>query len=258
VISGVQDHFTEKCTTIIAQTKKGIVLCHNEDYLSYPANPLYIVRAQQKNKPSFLSAGYIGSLAGSSAGINSAGLAMSGNSVSVNDFRFGILKNFICRAILDETDVSQATENIQKTRRAIGGNYIIIDSSGEGGFVETSTKESAQLISILPCFHTNHFISQKMKDKESSVSQSSLQRYSRLKKIFGRIGKRNVTINELKEILSDHSDWPIGICRHDYESDKRRKNCSTTLASIMMNPAQQTIYAASGNPCRAKYKAYEL
>jgi len=248
----------EKCSSIVAKSKNGLILAHNEDFYGYPTNALYILKAKQKNRPAFLSVGYTGSLAGSSCGINAAGIAMAGNSMCVPDSRFGVIKNFVCRKILDEKNARWAVKHIEKAYRAIGGNYSVI-SERDSSFVETFAREEAVLrIDNLPAWHTNHCISAKLKGKESSVSESSRQRYARIKKIFKHMGNRELEMEEIKEILRDHSDWPIGICRHDSESVKHNNSLYTTLASVIMNPENGVILVANGSPCRTEYEEYSL
>lgn len=253
-----QNPLLEKCTSIVAKVDSQIILAHNEDYGAYPCNALYILKAKQKGKPEFLSVGYTGTLAGSSAGLNSAGIAMSGNSICAPDSRFGVLKNFICRKVLDETSVDSAVRHIEKTRRAGGGNYNLVTAQ-KSVFVETFAKECSIIELEIPFgVHTNHCIADELSGREDYISQSSKKRFKRLNKIFKNIKGCELSPNELKELLSNHDDWPISICRHDYESDAKKRNPSSTLGSIILNPAKQTLEFASGNPCRTEYKTYRL
>lgn len=248
----------EKCSTLIARVEDSVVLAHNEDYLMYPAQPLYILRAKQKGKPSFLSVGYVGTLAGSSAGINSKGIAMAGNSIFAKDCRIGVIKNFVCRSILDQEQMSSATKTITDIERAVGCNYTLV-TSRQQRFVETTAQQTKILLmKTLPAYHTNHCLSKELRAFTNKTSCSSRQRYNRLKKILRRVGKQELTFEELKQILSNHADYPSSICRHEYEADKRNEGCSTTLASIIINTSARTMHVAQGNPCIAKYREYSL
>lgn len=248
----------EKCTTIVSYVDDSIALAHNEDYSIYPINSLYIVKVKQKRKPSFLSIGYVGSLPGSSVGINDKGIAMAGNSINVRDCRKGILKNFICRAILDERYPLGIPEKICSIQRAIGGNYSIVSSKGSY-FVETTALECAiKKIDQLPAFHTNHFTSPDLENKEAEVSQSSRLRYERLKKLLDSGHGDNLSLEDIKSVLANHDDLPLSVCRHDYEGSQRQGSPSTTLASIIMKPTERVMHIAEGNPCMSKYEEYSL
>lgn len=248
----------EKCTSLVAKINGRTVLGHNEDYSIYPCNALYILKAKPSSKPSFLSVGYMGSLAGSCAGFNDAGIGMAGNSIHSSDVRFGVLKNFICRRILDETSAENAVKHIVESRRAIGGNYSII-SEDCSFFVETFARKSAVVaLDSFPAGHTNHCVSRKLKGFESFVSKSSVLRYKRLQSVFENVEGCGFSMDTLKELLMDHSDYPVSICRHDYESLQKIKGGSSTLASIIINPKKRIMEFASGNPCRSNYEVYRL
>ena len=248
----------EKCSTLIARVEGDVVLTHNEDYIMYPSQPLYVINARQKRKPSFLSIGYVGSLAGSSAGINSKGIAMAGNSITARDCKIGVIKNFVCRAILDQENIKLATKTISETERAVGGNYTLV-SQRQQRFIETTANTKKILpIKTLPAYHTNHCLSKELRTLTNKPSCSSRQRYNRLKRILRRAGTQELTIEELKQILSNHADYPSSICRHEYEADERGEGMFTTLASIIINTNTKTLHVAQGNPCIAKYKEYSL
>ena len=66
-----------------------------------------------------------------------------------------------------------------------------------------------------------------------------------LKKNLGRI-----TVDKLKEFLSDHVNYPGSICRHG-------KGGKTTF-SVIINLTTQTMLLARGNPCEVKYKEYNF
>jgi hypothetical protein len=66
-----------------------------------------------------------------------------------------------------------------------------------------------------------------------------------LKKNLGRI-----TVDKLKEFLSDHVNYPGSICRHG-------KGVKTTF-SVIINLTTQTMLLARGNPCEVKFKEYNF
>ena len=78
---------------------------------------------------------------------------------------------------------------------------------------------------------------------------SSIVRYNRgtrlLKKNLGRI-----TVDKMKEFLSDHVNHPGSICRHG-------KGVKTTF-SVIINLTTQTMLLARGNPCEVKYREYNF
>jgi len=78
---------------------------------------------------------------------------------------------------------------------------------------------------------------------------SSIVRYNR----GNRLLKKNlggITVDKLKEFLSDHVNYPGSICRHI-------THLKTTF-SVIINLTTQTMHLARGNPCEVKYREYNF
>jgi len=74
------------CTSIAIKTRNGVLLGHNEDWFSaYKNNGLFGVKGQI-NKQKFISLGYVGSLAGTSLGMNKS-FCYAANSIDCRRFR---------------------------------------------------------------------------------------------------------------------------------------------------------------------------
>lgn len=249
-------HLGENGSSVVAQVNAGIVLAHNEDYTMIPNNSLYVVQVKQKKKQSFLSVGHVGCLPGSIAGLSRAGIAIAGNSVNANYCRYGVAKNCVQRAILDEDNVWSAAHRVRSANRAIGRNFIII-SPHEGIFVETTAKREVIIPIIgLPAVSTNHYTCEELRGNERCVSESSRLRYALLEQLVSREELTNM--KTIKKILKDHEQFPRSICRHEYESKRSIKMPYTTLASIILNPERGVLYVTQGNPCKRKYQRFCL
>lgn len=235
----------EKCSTFITKIGNDVFLCHNEDYAATFLGMLYVVKAKQKNKPSFMSIGYVGTLPGSSIGMNDAGIAVSGNWLGAKDCRIGILNNFVYRSILDCKSVEEAIHLIRKTKRAIGGNYEIASEKKCVNIETTATKDDVFIINKFPHFHTNHYLSEKLKKLQRFASESSFKRYERLQELKNKLK----SFNDIKKILSDHK-YKLPICRHEGLKDSTE---SITLGSTIVNISKGKFYVAKGNPCKNEY-----
>lgn len=236
----------EKCSTFISKFENKIFLCHNEDYTETFAGMLYIIKAKQKNKPSFVSLSYIGTLPGSSIGLNSSGIAASGNMLHAKDCRIGILKNFIYRALLDAKNTDDAMNAVVSLKRSTGGNYAIA-SREKCVNIETSAKDYAVTeIKEFPYFHTNHYLVEKMKKLQRHSSESSLKRYEHLQENGAKIKM----FEDAKQLLLDHK---APICRHEED-----KTGSITLGSAIADVLQKKLSISAGNPCKNKYKIFSL
>lgn len=62
-----------------------------------------------------------------------------------------------------------------------------------------------------------------------------------------------ITVNRLKQILSDHTNYPLSICRHVSSKDPL---CTT--AAVVADLTDQEIHIAMGNPCVARFRKYSF
>ena len=106
--------------------------------------------------------------------------------------------------------------------------------------------------------HSNHYVSKNLKNLNLYVQDilgvpaefDSIPRLKRLNELLERI-KGEITVDALREILSDHYNYPRSICRHtdrDY----------VTIASIIAEPERRRMHICPGNPCRGRYYTYEM
>jgi len=237
-----------KCTSIAIKNEKEILLGHNEDWLKeYRTNGLYILKCKI-NDVSFLSLNYIGTLPGSSCGLNSFGFCFTGNSIGSGKFRYGIPKNFQMRAILTSESVKDAVRE-DLLESSISSNTIYASKNLKILDVEDFFNHDNFFSDKDFFVHTNHPIIKKEQNKENTETESIL-RYERAKNFLEKEKKRN--FEGLKKILREHE---TGICGHD---DKKHLNFGVTIASVIMNPKEKWMDVAWTNPCRHKYERYKL
>ena len=246
--------YTRGCSDLIASndvTADGSVLAaHNNDTAPSTQDSVVIVHYQVEGEPEIVTVGYGG--LGISVGYNSAGISLTGNQVDSNDMRVGVPRLLLVRKILAAKTLGEAIDAAILKERASNYNQLITDASGEIYSIEGSATDYAPLYSTDGYLvHTNHYIAPWMRKFESDINgiTSSIVRYNRgtrlLKKNLGRI-----TVDKLKEFLSDHVNYPGSICRHG-------KGVKTTF-SVIINLTTQTMLLARGNPCEVKYKEYNF
>lgn len=236
-----------KCTSIAIKNKEGVLIGHNEDWLtSYENNGLYILNCKLNSHHS-LSLNYIGTLAGSSSGLNDKGLCFTANSLNPKRFRYGIPIKFQFRAILESDSPHEAIqEDISDS--SICGNTMygwkdsrIFDVEDYFGHHELY-QDNKFLI------HTNHPLLAKNRNNQNTEAES-MRRYERVKKILD--SEKNFNIEILKKILSDHK---AKICAHP----SKNSYWGPTIASIIMNPEEKWIEVCWSNPCKNRYFRYNL
>lgn len=246
--------FTKGCSDLIASndvTADGSVLAaHNNDTSPSTQELVTIIHYQVDGEPEIVAVGYGG--LGISVGYNSAGISLTGNQVDSTDMRVGVPRLLLVRKILAARTIGQAIDAAILKERASNYNQMITDRNGEIYSIEGSATDYAPLYSTEGYLvHTNHYLAPWMRKFEYDPHgiTSSIVRYNRgfrlLKNNRGRI-----TVDLLKQFLSDHVNHPGSICRHG--------NYVKTTFSVIINLTTGTMLLARGNPCEVKYNEYRL
>jgi len=246
--------FTKGCSDLIASndvTADGSVLAaHNNDTSPSSQDSVVIVHYQVDGEPEIVTVGYGG--LGISVGYNSAGISLTGNQVDSNDMRVGVPRLLLVRKILAARTLGEAIDAAILKERASNYNQLITDASGEIYSIEGSATDYAPLYSTDGYLvHTNHYVAPWMRQFEFDTNgiTSSIVRYNRGTRLLKR-GLGGITVDKMKEFLSDHVNHPGSICRHG-------KGVKTTF-SVIINLTTQTMLLARGNPCEVQYREYNF
>lgn len=240
-----------RCTTVgVHLDNDDIVIGHNEDWVKEVRHDGMAIVKAEIGTSKFISLFYIGSLPGTSCGLNSHGIGFSGNSIDGKKFRFGIPKNVHMRALLDAKNLQEA-KYIDLFKSSINGNVML--ASKEEGLLD-----SEDLLRIHRLFksrkflvHTNHPIEAKYQNK-NNTGEESIDSYDYL---MDRLTTSNILNEDLvKSCLKVHS--PVDICGHS--SRKCGYAEGVTVASAYINATQGFIDIAHATPCNHPYKRFYL
>jgi len=239
----------QRCTSLAVRTDEGIVLGHNEDWdRSYRRDGMYLVKAKI-GKEKFLALSYVGCLPGGSAGLNSFGLAYTGNSLFAGRPRIGVPRSVQMRLFLSADSLSEV-KRFDLKHSTIGGNTLVvwrnkaILDEEELGEKYRIFREKNYLV------HTNHPLLVKDKTR-ANYSLESRQRYDRAMEILSSAG--NLGIDSVKKVLTNHQS---GICSHWQKGGQGYQG--VTIASVIINPLKGNLELAWSNPCRNKYHNFFL
>lgn len=234
----------------------GLLLAHNEDWRSADRDTAYLLRSEPDDAPPFFGLCYGPLLA--NVGFNAAGIAVAVNSVYATDGRAGIPRIIFSRAVLQARTLGQAIRGCVPKLRAGGYSYLLADHHGELCNVEASaTAHAVTMADGGWVVHTNHYLSPKMQALEQpGVYAGSHVRLGRARRLLrARLGA--VTVGDLQAILRDHVNHPNSICGHpDVNLPPHEQDM--TIASLVMDLSQRTLWAAPGPPCESDYVAYQL
>ncbi|MFN8385317.1 MAG: C45 family peptidase [Anaerolineales bacterium] len=252
-------HLT-RCTSFAVneqRTADGHVLAaHNEDWVPEDENDVYVISAKPKEEPPFLAMTYGGLLP--NVGFNAFGIAQLIDSVYPNDSRTGIPRLVLARAVLSSRRISGAIGRMLLPRRAAGYNHLLVHESGEMYSVEVSSKRFDILHGTDGYMvHTNHYLSQMMKEIEKDPEEliSSRVRYFRANRLLRENSTH--TIKSLQAIQKDHVNLPNSICNHNIVGIDPMDR-ESTITALVIDLTAREMHIAWGNPCQNAYHTYHL
>lgn len=242
------------CTDMAARgraTKDGSTLiAHTNDLLPRAEEHLVLLKVRAGDEPEFLGVSSGGIAI--SAGINAAGISLTGNQLDNNDIRPGVPRLLVVRAILASRQLSEAMDQCLLPQRASSYNNVLADSNGEVYSMEGSATDCEPIYiekDILA--HTNHYLSPAMRKFEADRNNiaNSVMRHNRalrlLQEDFGQL-----TSELFRKLLADHAGYPTSICKHGIET--------VTVFSIIIQLEKLRAWIGRGRACETEYVEYQL
>src|SRR5215203_2697152 len=252
-------HLT-RCTSFAVNEQRTadghILLAHNEDWVPEDENDVYVISAKPNDEPPYLAMTYGGLLP--NVGLNAYGIAQAIDTVYPNDSRIGIPRLVVARAVLASRRLSGALGRTLVSHRAAGYNHLIVHESGEMYSVEVSARRF-DIIHGTDGYivHTNHYLSQPMKEIESDPEEliSSRVRYFRANRLLRENSTH--TIKTLQSIQKDHVNLPNSICNHNIQGIDPLDR-ESTITAMVIDLTSREMHIAWGNPCQNAYHTYYL
>jgi isopenicillin-N N-acyltransferase-like protein len=246
-----------ECTALAvlpeATASGDMLLGQNWDWKPPLKETTVLLEIEQQGKPNVVTlteAGIVGKI-----GLNSAGLGACLNILKSPLGQVGVPVHVLMRGILNCERFGDAISKIASMDRGSTNNCLIAHCEGAAMDFEMAPQaldffypEKGVLV------HTNHFTSERLKPLDANLTQfpDSLLRYGRAKqKMMGRAGK--ISIEDFKDVLRDHFNYPDSICRHPDKRDPELEHVQT-VASIIMNLTTKEVYITHGPPCESEYQ----
>ena len=233
------------------------VIGQNWDWLLHCYDTVVVLEAEQEDGPDFVTVVEAGLLA--KTGMNSSGIGLVTNALVTDQDRGepGLPYHVLLRTILDAEVLSDALAALQVGPRSSSANYLVAHRDGMAVDVEAAPGDFSRLYLSYPdegvVLHTNHFLAGSLPVRDVSLwaMADSPFRLERLRTIIGSAA--GVSMDDLAALLSDHANYPSGICCHP---DPRlgRLDQSATVASVLMDLDERTMWVADGRPCTAEYR----
>lgn len=237
-----------------------VLIGQNWDWQPHAFETVVVLEARQDDGPHYVTVVEAGLLA--KTGMNARGLGLVTNALATDSDRGapGVPYHVLLRAILDCSTVSEALGVLLRNVRSSSANYLIGHRSGGVIDAEAAPGDFSHLYVLTPddglLVHTNHFLSPRFDGRDVSLwsSPSSPVRYARA---LGGLRQIKHTREDIELLLADHADYPTAVCVHP---DLRLSPVEqgATVASVIMNLEEQTMWLADGPPCANEYRRLEL
>jgi isopenicillin-N N-acyltransferase-like protein len=254
------------CTSFAATeeaTANGeLITGQNLDHIEPWKEYMILLKMKPADGPSILAVTAAGCL--SLVGINSAGISININLLRNNNSlepaggvpTHVILRKLFMSAILGETISTIATAEGRSPK-----NYLVSNSQEGILDIETTTDDmEIQFPERGMLTHANYFKTDRFKSTDIAPLLVP-DAYIRSHKLFHLMERHygNISVDIMKQLLQDHSNYPNSICRHpDQKATLPIAQMMKTLVSIINCPKEQKAYIAIGNPCESEYLEYRL
>ncbi len=195
----------------------------------------------------------------SCAGINSAGIAISWNTVPRLDLKSGVPTYVIVNEVLKQKTIGKALSAVVSADRAGCFNFVIADES-EIYNVEATPDDFEITYSSTYLGHANHYTGDKFSSRQdlgeffTSGSASSIIRHNRIGRLL-RENSGSIDLETARSFFTDHVNHPDSICRHP-DPDLEVK--TITRSAWAMVPALREFWITAGPPCEYDYIKYSL
>ncbi len=259
----LKDSSTGGCTSfglLPEVTENGhLIIGQNWDWRAEALRTSVVLQIEQRDKPGIVmhaEAGTIGH-----RGINSAGMGVCINYIrsEMDGFKPGLPFLVKLRAILDSERMSNALKMILTYVGPNSMNMVIAQQNGEIVDAENMPND---VLFVYPkdgiLTHANHFESQMLpvRDTGKSTLADTIFRSARLRRLLSaRAG--HLSVETIREALTDHFSYPDSICRHPDERFGKMDQWMT-LSSIILDLTEMTLRYTDGPPCTGPYHVARL
>ncbi|MEA4919487.1 MAG: C45 family peptidase [Clostridiaceae bacterium] len=190
-------------------------------------------------------------------GFNSFGVAICNNALqSIHDYGgTGIPVTFLRRKVLACSSFEEAVELVRDVPRCVSNNIMIVGAEGKvcnmevfPGHIDVVEPEDGIVT------HANHFV---VTPEVDAFPNRAKNRDTRL---YYLLNKRNgsIDVEYIKECMKDHEYYPLSICGHVNPNGDAYSRDRMTVASMIIDFAENTAHICYGNPCEGEYIAYKL
>ncbi len=188
-------------------------------------------------------------------GMNSVGLGVCLNILSLGKKLHGLPVHIVLRALLDCRSLNEAMSLLEKHGDGKASNIIVSDANGNGFDIEFC---GDRFFLLEPendfLLHTNHYLGEVINPPNSPEFLSSYTRFHRA--AFVLKGDNEKSVSSMCELLSDESNEKLPIYRgygaYDFVHELG------TVCSVVMSLAEQKMFIRKGKAADARFFEYGI
>ena len=222
----------------------------------------YVLRVQPDDRPHAIMWSFGGMIG--YHGVNEHGVAHFANALGGGPaWKFAPSHYPLKRLILEQSSMDEVLAKMRDFPVCSNGNYMLCDGgknildvelTSDGPFVIDDSGEGFLV-------HSNHYLcaEHSCQDNFDKSLPDSFPRLARMRALIQeKYGA--ITVEEVKQFLSDHDGLPVSICRHPHEGygDEILPASGHTAAAMIAEPASGKFHIACGNPCENSFLPFEL
>lgn len=245
------------CTTVQLPLATGPRITHNEDGDPGFAGYCGIAQVTPDQGTHFASFVYPASIPGHTFAVNEHGLAITVNNLRSRQVAAGTPRMVLTRALLNQTELPQATELLRNTPRA-GGFHLSVAQRGSHDLLSIEFNAMGVSVQTIqePSLHANHVVHASMQDFPQVITDSSRHRQERGTALLHSAASPG-NIDPLS-ILADQDNQQFPIYRNAPDDSDAENTMATADIHVGAKQVDWEVYERPGQSVRFKLVNAEL
>ena len=234
----------------------------NWDWLLHARDTVLLLDVRRDDGPDYVTIVEAGLLA--KTGVNAAGVAICTNTLVslLNEQATGVPYHVVLRKLLDAESITDGVSTVINADKALSANYLLGSADGLAIDLEVVPGGAASVRVLMPerglLAHTNHYLTPEYMKSANwlAMSPSTFFRLYCLQSTLEREAPQ-ITVEGLRNALSDHRNFPQGVCAHGDERLSAYERYGT-IASVIYDLDAHEIYVSAGVPCTGSQRRYRF
>ena len=186
------------------------------------------------------------------SGMNEHGVANFTNALYGCDWRPGLPHYPQKRVMLEQRTVDECIDVLNKHPACSARNMVMADGTGAIADVEIRPERVVPFHDDAAQWriHTNHYVTKQFNQFEDGTLSDSPSRLERMRQLIKQHWGK-ITVDHLKDFLSDHEGDPAGICRHGADG-------MHSISGYVAEPARNILHVRRGHGCLGTWREYDV